>query len=380
MSDQTIFMFNSTSADKPPGSGVMEKISMNDKKQNVYSTLRKFTNWRKMLSNEFPMVNSKLGSDGLYIDENKWMSVEHYLIGCNAKLKSVETFEKCTLDGEYGNESIANLKNILKIKKYEHSKDDLHKALEAKFNYEKNPNMCKVLLATNKAILTSWKRGMSCDVDSEGNKTAKVCDFTDYLMKIRDNLFTSSSSSLNHLPQEQTQHNSSILSKKHNLVNSSTTKRITKSKSENTPSTDVSSNASIDSNYTSSTSSQNADGITTKTNNVGGFNNDVKILSKKEIDNYSDFISKYNPDKNKSSNILTVYEKTNILGIRMEQLALGADSYLDHERANKIGDVKEIAKQEFKEKKIPFIICRVLPDNTKEYWKLEHMNCNNCYL
>jgi DNA-directed RNA polymerase subunit K/omega/predicted NAD-dependent protein-ADP-ribosyltransferase YbiA (DUF1768 family) len=393
MSDHTIFMFNATSADKPPGSGVMERISPTDKKQNVYAGLRKISNWRKMLSNEFPMNNnSKIGIDGLVIDNNKWNSVEHYLMACHVKEKSPNQYEKLTSDGEYGNETIANLKTILKIKKYESIEEDMQKALEAKFDYEKNPYLCKMLLATNNATLTSWKRGMACDVDADGNKFAQACHLTEFLMKLRDKLLliTTSDKSTTH---EQTNNDSNNAVK----TKSQGTKKNTRKRNEKTklneggenleltdenPDDDTETNDYDNKDSTTSEITNDSTCISTITNasGCGSIHNDVKILSKKEIDNYSDFISKYNPDNNKSSNILTVYEKTNILGIRMEQLALGADSYLDHDRATKIGDVKEIAKQEFEEKKIPFIICRLLADNTKEYWKLEHMIHNNCYV
>ena len=375
MSDHTTFMFNANSADKPPGSGVMENISATDKKKNVYTALRKLANWRKMLSNEFPMTNnSKIGLDGLVIDNKKWSSVEHYLIACHVKAKSPYHYDKLMSDGEYGNETVANLKTILKIKKYESSEENMQKALEAKFNHVKNPYMCKVLLATNNSILTSWKRGMQCDVDANGNKIAKVCHFTELLMKLRDRLLmiTTSDESINN-------------GKKNTIIRNENTKlneddETVDQTDEHTNDTTTKSINNYD-NKSSTTSEiiNDSIGITTNTNICGGIHNDVKVLSKKEIDNYSDFISKYNPNNNKSSNILTVYEKTNILGIRMEQLALGADSYLDHDRANKLGDVKEIARQEFDDKKIPFIICRLLPDNTKEYWKLEDMINNNCY-
>lgn len=386
-------MFNATSADKPPGSGVMERISPIDKKQNVYVALRKIANWRKMLSNEFPIINnSKIGLNGMVIDNNKWNSAEHYLMACHVKVKSPDHYEKLMNGGEYGNETIANLKTILKIKKYDSSEEDMQKALEAKFDHEKNPYMCKVLLATNNATLTSWKRGMPCDVDADGNKIAQACHFTEFLMKLRDKLLltTTSDKSTTHQQSNNDSNNEVKKTSKGTRKNNRKKNEDTKlnesdenvEQTDENPDDDITTNDNDNKGSITSEITNDFIGISTSTSTSSGgsIHNDVKILSKKEIDNYSDFISKYNPDNNKSSNILTVYEKTNILGIRMEQLALGADSYLDHDHANKIGDVKDIAKQEFKENKIPFIICRVLPDNTKEYWKLEHMINNNCYI
>lgn len=334
-------MFNATSADKPPGCGVMENISAQDKKQNTYSSLRKISNWRKMLSNEF-VVNE------LFIEDNKWASVEHYLLGCHLKKKSMNDYEKLMTNGEHGHETISNIKAILKVKKYDYVGEDLQRALAAKFDPETNPQMCKVLEATKNASLTLWKRGMQYDLDADGNKRARCCNVTTELMRIRQGLLSSEDEGNVDMnkPEELSQSNSNI--------DPSGLKRGPHETQEDSATSKVNIQTPPDDSM-----------------------HCVKILSKKEIDNYNDFISKYNPSCNKSSNILTVYERTNILGIRMEQLALGADTYLEHEEAVTIGNVKEIAKREFEEKKIPFIICRVLPDNSKEYWKLEHMFTNN---
>ena len=69
--------------------------------------------------------------------------------------------------------------------------------------------------------------------------------------------------------------------------------------------------------------------------------------------------------------ILTKYEKTRILGIRIKQLNNGALPYV--KIAEDLLDNFIIAEKELKEKKIPFIIQRPLPNNTFEYWKLEDL-------
>lgn len=97
---------------------------------------------------------------------------------------------------------------------------------------------------------------------------------------------------------------------------------------------------------------------------------ELKILSKKEIDDFEGFITKYNKSTNKSVNVLTKYEKTNIIGVRMEQLSMGCETYIQQDLACQLQCVKKIAEEEFKQKKIPYIICRTMPNNVKEYWKL----------
>ena len=69
--------------------------------------------------------------------------------------------------------------------------------------------------------------------------------------------------------------------------------------------------------------------------------------------------------------ILTKYEKTRILGIRIKQLNNGSNPYI--KVAEHILDNFLIAKKELEEKKIPFIIQRPLPNNTFEYWKLQDL-------
>jgi predicted NAD-dependent protein-ADP-ribosyltransferase YbiA (DUF1768 family)/DNA-directed RNA polymerase subunit K/omega len=99
----------------------------------------------------------------------------------------------------------------------------------------------------------------------------------------------------------------------------------------------------------------------------------LKILAKKEVHDYDSFQSKYDPSNNKSVNVLTIYEKTNVIGIRMEQLAMGGQSYLEPSILRCLNNVKDIAMKEFEQRKIPFIICRKFSDNIKEYWKLNDL-------
>ena len=68
---------------------------------------------------------------------------------------------------------------------------------------------------------------------------------------------------------------------------------------------------------------------------------------------------------------LTKYEKTRILGIRISQLNEGAKPFVDIH--HKIIDNHIIAEKELKEKVLPFIIMRPLPNGKKEYWRLEDL-------
>jgi len=74
----------------------------------------------------------------------------------------------------------------------------------------------------------------------------------------------------------------------------------------------------------------------------------------------------------KTISILTKYEKTKILGIRVKQLNSGAEPYITVNE--KIIDNYLIAQMELEQKKIPFIIQRPLPNNSFEYWKLQDLD------
>jgi DNA-directed RNA polymerase subunit K/omega len=90
----------------------------------------------------------------------------------------------------------------------------------------------------------------------------------------------------------------------------------------------------------------------------------------KIVKDYQDIMVNYDPSKNISMNILTKYEKTSILGLRMEQLARGAQSLVEVDEKKQF-DPYAIAYEELLTRKIPFMLCRTLPNGVKEYWRLQ---------
>jgi DNA-directed RNA polymerase subunit K/omega len=85
-------------------------------------------------------------------------------------------------------------------------------------------------------------------------------------------------------------------------------------------------------------------------------------------------ITKKPDDTRMSSPKLNKYERTAILGMRLEQLANGAPSFLPQEQLDNMYDIKDILQEEFKQKLIPFIIKRTMPTGDKdEYWKLSEL-------
>jgi DNA-directed RNA polymerases I, II, and III subunit RPABC2 len=91
------------------------------------------------------------------------------------------------------------------------------------------------------------------------------------------------------------------------------------------------------------------------------------ILSDDNVDLYK----KYDIKNNISEPILTKYEYTKILGMRAQQLAMGAEALI--EVTEDLNDVVLIAEEELRQRKTPIIIQRNIGVNKYEYWKIEDL-------
>ena len=93
----------------------------------------------------------------------------------------------------------------------------------------------------------------------------------------------------------------------------------------------------------------------------------LTIITRDENDVINDPLHKTYP-------ILSKYEKTRVIGLRVSQLNKGADPFVTLNKV--ILDNVLIAEKELREKKIPFIIMRPIPNGNSEYWNindLEHI-------
>jgi len=93
--------------------------------------------------------------------------------------------------------------------------------------------------------------------------------------------------------------------------------------------------------------------------------------SKVVVEDYHDVIRNYDPRNNTTRNFMTLFEKTKIIGLRAEQLQRGAQAYVEFDQHN--FNPIAIATKELEERKIPFMICRTLPNGEKEYWRIDDM-------
>jgi DNA-directed RNA polymerase subunit K/omega len=68
---------------------------------------------------------------------------------------------------------------------------------------------------------------------------------------------------------------------------------------------------------------------------------------------------------------LTLYERTRIIGLRANQLSQGARPFITIPKH--ITDVRDIARLELAQKKLPLIIKRPLPNGEFEVWRLSDL-------
>jgi DNA-directed RNA polymerase I, II, and III subunit RPABC2 len=65
---------------------------------------------------------------------------------------------------------------------------------------------------------------------------------------------------------------------------------------------------------------------------------------------------------------LTNFEKTKIIGLRANQISKGSVPFISVPKH--ITDVRDIARLELEQKRLPFIVKRPLPNGEFEYWRL----------
>ena len=97
-------------------------------------------------------------------------------------------------------------------------------------------------------------------------------------------------------------------------------------------------------------------------------NNDYIVSVEKTYSNY------YNNQKS-TMPYMTKFEKDKILGVRAEMIASGDKPLV--ELKGQINNAYDIALQELRQKKIPLIIRRSLPNGTIEDWRVEEMILKN---
>lgn len=76
-------------------------------------------------------------------------------------------------------------------------------------------------------------------------------------------------------------------------------------------------------------------------------------------------------DNHKTYPVLSKYEKAKLIGIRVNQLNCGANAFVPEKNLNI--DKVLIVEEELKQKKLPFIIKRPIPNGKFEYWNVNDL-------
>jgi len=97
--------------------------------------------------------------------------------------------------------------------------------------------------------------------------------------------------------------------------------------------------------------------------------------TKNKFESSRDVLAKYDPSKNITGPVMSKYERSVVLGMRIEQLARGAHPFVDvpADAPREQTRPEAVAERELFERKIPFLIKRTLPNGGAEYWRIEDM-------
>ena len=102
-------------------------------------------------------------------------------------------------------------------------------------------------------------------------------------------------------------------------------------------------------------------------NKIELYNNDENLFVNNE-----EIYNEINKKEKISSNRLTKYEKTKIIGIAAQQIEGGRVPTIDI--PNYMSNPIDIAEYELNQKKTPFVLKRKLPNNKFEYWSIDQLD------
>ena len=90
------------------------------------------------------------------------------------------------------------------------------------------------------------------------------------------------------------------------------------------------------------------------------------------VDDYRNILNNYDVSKNICNARITRFEKSEIMGARVSQLANRAPPMIKIEKDEQI-TIAEIAKREYEQGLIPYIIRREVGEDHVEYWKFRDL-------
>ncbi len=94
-------------------------------------------------------------------------------------------------------------------------------------------------------------------------------------------------------------------------------------------------------------------------------------LSINQINDYTDVYQDYDISTNITSNKMSKYEYTKVLGMRAQQITMGAEPLITV--TNDMKSAIEVAEEELRQRKTPYIIARKINNKKTDFWKIEDM-------
>lgn len=94
-------------------------------------------------------------------------------------------------------------------------------------------------------------------------------------------------------------------------------------------------------------------------------------LSVNQITDYTDVYKNYDISKNVTNNKMSKYEYTKVLGMRAQQITMGSKPLINV--TNDMNSAIEVAEEELRQRKTPYIIARKINTTKTDFWKIEDM-------
>ena len=94
-------------------------------------------------------------------------------------------------------------------------------------------------------------------------------------------------------------------------------------------------------------------------------------LSINQINDYTGVYQDYDISTNITSNKMSKYEYTKVLGMRAQQITMGAEPLITI--TNDMKSAIEVAEEELRQRKTPYIIARKINNKKTDFWKIEDM-------
>lgn len=87
---------------------------------------------------------------------------------------------------------------------------------------------------------------------------------------------------------------------------------------------------------------------------------------------FTDFYKNYDVEKNITEPVMSKFEYTQVLGLRVQQIERGAEPLI--KVTDDLNTAELIAEEELRQRKTPFIIKRKIGKDKFEYWKIEDLS------